>query len=157
MTVVERFEWHGDNLKREVRAAAAAAAVRLATQAAEYAKELAPVGDPAIEDDDHPGALKRSITVSLPGETHAGDYDRAVAGEDLLDTDLATLDVAAVVQQARIAGRFASGTVIKLEMGSWLPYACVQEVRTPFIYPGVELMRPEALDLVVETFRERLG
>lgn len=140
------FEWNGDALTAEVREKAARGITAMATIAADFAKDLAPVGNPEPPQyDDHPGTLRRSVTVGAPLESHATDFERAKAGEDLLDEK--------ELSPMAVTSHGAGYTDIHVEVGSWIPYACVEEVRHPFIYPAVELMKPSAIPVMVEAFR----
>lgn len=133
--------WEGDKLKGRMRAAIGRAAIDMATDAARFAKELAPVlasHDP----DDNPGTLRRSITIGRPLETHAEDELRANAGEDLLATRGDTLRGGQVVFD--ITGEL--GSVVEIDLGSWISYACAVEIRKPYIYPAVEMLRGAVSD-----------
>lgn len=141
----ERLVWRGPELTARVKKAARAGLIDIAAEAATIAKTLAP--EDHNPPDEKSGTLKRSVTIGAAGHDHGSDYRRAEAGEDLLVGDLAE-------QRFRISATRGGETTFRIEIGSWIPYACVEEVRHPFIHPAIELVRADADALMIAAFRK---
>lgn len=90
------------------------------------------------------GKITNSIHSALPDYLGMEDADLVEAGEDLeyLNAGIEDIIVDDVVQNAR--GIFA------LVAGSWMPYACVEEVgrKRQFITPAVETLEGATADAI---------
>jgi len=128
--------WHGDELIARGRRASGRAAIAIAENIAANAKPAAPV---------EYGTLRRSIHAAPPEYDGEGDFE-AAGGRSTMGADLAgTIKP----QAARI------GPVCVLEVGSWLPYACVQETRHHYMTTGVQLVQgARASAIVIEAFKQ---
>lgn len=92
------------------------------------------------------GTMRRSIHVALPSDDHSGDEDAAAGGLDLGET----------IRPQR-PDQQAGGMKQVIEVGSWVPYACVEEVgrNHQFMTPAVqEVQGARSAAIMYQAFRE---
>ena len=88
------------------------------------------------------GTLMRSIHSAPTG--YLGDADEGNATvDDIPNATFADLD-------------WSEASIVQLKAGSWLPYACVQEVamRNSFITPAIEMLRTSSDVIVARVTKE---
>lgn len=124
--------WYGLELEARAQAASATAAIELADSIVEDTKRLVHVIS---------GDLRRSIHSAPVGYMDA-EIDESSASHGDIDN---------VSNPGEI--QHAGGP--QLEVGSWLPYACVEWVGRghPGITQGLEMNRLKATALMIEAFR----
>lgn len=132
--------WNGLELQERVNRAAGRAIVAIGTDVAVNTKRVT-----------HriTGTLARSVHVAPPGQEHDDEQELRQAQT----TDLMLSSFGATSFATRI------GTALgpAVEVGSWLPYACVEWVgrQHPGVQQGLEMSRGARADLIVMTaFRE---
>jgi hypothetical protein len=135
MTGYWKKEWYGPELQARGHRAAARALIGFATRVAVETKMVTHVMS---------GTLRRSVHAA-PAH-YEGAYEderRAEGGEDLLDTSMA---MTATPTHAGYA----------VEVGSWMPYACVEWVGRghPGVTQGLEAARPMVGAIFQKAFRE---
>jgi hypothetical protein len=131
--------WMGAEVEMRMRAAMGKGLVMLTTAIVALAKEYAHVGaGTAI-----PGTLRRSIHSANIHYTGEGDMERAQAGGDIPNASVTDIDWGAL------------GMEPTLLVGSWVDYACVEEVGRghQFIQPAVESARAEAVAMMKAAFK----
>lgn len=129
---MSEFEWNGGAVTAAVATAMGRATVAIAENVVVEAKQFAHVIS---------GDLRRSIHSAAPGTDHEGDSFLALFRDipNATEEDVVRVDGKAV-----------------LEVGSWLPYACVEETGRGhrFIEPAVELVNTRARDIVAQVMHE---
>ncbi len=132
-------EWHGPEIQMRTHRAAGRGIISIGTHIAVATKQITHVIT---------GNLRRSIHVAPAFYEKANeDIDRTLAGEDLLL--MGAEEVEAV--HSEVLGGPA------IEVGSWLPYACVEWVGRghPGITQGMEAVRgPVSYAIMKRAFRE---
>lgn len=138
MPVTVQRTWYGDEAIRRARRACGRGVIAIGENISAKAKPLAPVEF---------GTLKRSIHTAAVNYDGSGDFAAAggasPTGSDLQDT-------------ARVTKATPAGPVQLIEVGSWLPYACVQETRYHYMAHAVQEMQGShrADEIMVEAFRQ---
>ncbi len=128
-----RLTWHGDDRGEDARKVARLAVTRLGIGVVSTALPNTPV---------ETGTLRRSLHVAPPGADHGGDFGRAQSGQSLIDS----------VNARQIAER-SKGDVI-CQVGSWLAYALIQELRVAYLWSAFERTRGNLAGLIEQARRE---
>jgi hypothetical protein len=129
-------EWYGMSVNERVKRATGRSLVGMAVRVATETKMVTHVVS---------GTLRRSVHAA-PVHYEGAELDRLAAegGQDLLEGDLMGLE--------------PTWTPIgpALEVGSWMPYACVEWVGRghPGVTQGLELARSSFDGIIVQAFRE---
>lgn len=129
-----RYEWYGDDILSSCKRAVGRASVALAETVVYEAKDRV-----------HrlTGTLSRSIHAAPDGHEGSGDHPRAEGGENLQGSVTAELPTWVGENQAVIL------------VGSWIPYACVEESRHPYMAPALEaVMGSVAEEIFQQAFAE---
>jgi hypothetical protein len=138
-------EWFGDELGLRVDRASARAIVGIAEAVAVETKRVTHVIS---------GTLRRSVHAAPVGYDGSRDEEAAKRGDMMLgSSELSTLGSA--LGSATLATLGVEGAVV--EVGSWLPYACVEWVgrQHPGVTQGLESVRGPWADIIVaQAFRE---
>lgn len=129
-------EWHGDKIERHMKRAIDRACVGIATSVATDGKRNVHVIT---------GTLRRSIHSAPVKYMGLDDHERAMVSE---------------IPNATTADVTGGADHSKLEVGSWLPYACVEEVGRGhrFMQPAVEShIGQRSHAIVQQAIREEYG
>jgi hypothetical protein len=128
-----KFTWEGEQITVKVRRAIGRGSVALAETIVSEAKQRV-----------HrlTGTLSRSIHSAPDAYMGEGDHESAKAGEELGGALVTSLPTWVSPGQAVIL------------VGSWIPYACVEESRHPYMAPAVEAALGRAADIFAQAFRE---
>ena len=128
-----KFVWKGDELVVAVHRAVARSMVALGETVSSEAKQRV-----------HrlTGTLSRSIHAAPDNYMGTGDYEQAK------EADLAA--GAAVAQLPTWVGQNKAVILV----GSWIPYACVEEGRHPYMAPAIEVAMGRVLGVFQQAFRE---
>jgi hypothetical protein len=137
MPTTLKSDWKGDELMMRMERAAGRAVVAIAMSIVAEAKVF--VGDPGRHptlsgEHDWTGTLRRSLHVATVSYDGTGDVTAA-----------SEQDIANEMNPTRIADG------VYLEAGSWVPYACVEEVGRghQFMSPAVDALSGGRADAIV--------
>ena len=131
-----RVKWEGDKAGEQAKEAARLAVTRLGIGVVSEALPSTPVAT---------GTLRRSLHVAEPGADHATDFQRASGGEALHGGQ----------SDKTIAGN-AKGRVVA-QVGSWLVYALIQELRRGYLLPAFDRVKRNLPGLLKQAAKETMG
>ncbi len=125
-------EWHGPEIQKKMQRATGRAVIAIGENVATEAKMIAHVVT---------GTLRRSIHTAPRGYLGSGDEGAAQSAN---------------LSNVGMEGVSYEGAAALIEVGSWLSYACVEEVGRghQFITPAVELVRTRAHSIFQQAVRE---
>jgi len=135
-----KFEWRGNDIVAAVHRAAARGVVALGETIVSEAKQRV-----------HrlTGTLSRSIHSAPDNYQGGSDYDDARDPEH----GGSGRDLAAGAVIGELPTWVTESQAVVL-VGSWIPYACVEEGRHPYMQPAIEAAMGRALGVFQQAFRE---